>query len=119
MDYFNSNETDKVTSIDTLFNCKKFIDSHHGNEIPFYSKFVEDSQLFADFIYKRMIPRNNQEIVDVLLVNETASKIKSRILFLGGHRTDFLDSKGYKIFGKYLVPKPREVNQKEQKYLLS
>ena len=119
MDYFNSNDSDKITSIDTLFNCKKFIDSHHGNEIPFYSKFVEDSQLFADFIYKRMIPRNNQEIVDVLLVNETASKIKSRILFLGGHRTDFLDSKGYKIVGKYLVPKPREVNQKEQKYLLS
>ena len=119
MDYFNSNDTDKVTSIDTLFNCKKFIDSHHGSEIPFYSKFVEDSQLFADFIYKRMIPRNSQEIVDVLLVNETISKIKSRILFLGGHRTDFLDSKGYKIVGKYLVPKPREVKEGEQNYLLS
>ena len=31
MDYFNSNDSDKITSIDTLFNCKKFIDSHHGN----------------------------------------------------------------------------------------
>ena len=100
MDYFNSNDSDKVTSIDTLFHCKKFIDSHNSNEIPFYTKFIEDSQLFADFISKRMIPRNNQEIIDVLLVNETIIQIKNRNKILGGQKTEFLNSKQYKIIGK-------------------
>ena len=119
MDYFNSSNTDKVTSIETLFNCKKFIDSHHSSDIPFYTKFIDESQLFADFIYKRMIPRNNQEIIDVLMVNETITQIKNRNKILGGHKTDFLDSKQYAIVGKYMVPKPREINKDEQKHLLS
>ena len=119
MDYFNSNESDKLTSIETLFNCKKFINSHHGTDIPFYSKFVLDSQLFSDFIYKRMLPRNNQEIIDVLLVNETIIKIKNRNKIIGSQKTNFLDSKGYKILGKYAVPKPREVNKVEKEHLFS
>ena len=119
MDYFNSNDSDKVTSIDTLFHCKKFIDSHSSSDIPFYTKFIEDSQLFADFISKRMIPRNNQEIIDVLLVNETIMKIKNRNKFIGGHKTEFLDCQQYKIVGKYVVPRPREISKDERKNLLS
>ena len=113
MDYFKSNDSDKVTSIDTLFKCKKFIESHGANEIPFYTKFVEESQLFADFIYKRMIPRNSQEIIDVLLVNETIISIKNRNKFIGIQKTEFLDSKSYEIVGKYVVPKAREANEEE------
>ena len=119
MDYFNSSNTDKVTSIETLFNCKKFIESHHASDIPFYTKFIDESQLFADFIYKRMIPRNNQEIIDVLMVHETNIKIKNRNKILGGSKTDFLDSKLYKVVGKYMVPKPREISKEEQIYLLN
>ena len=113
MDYFKSNDSDKVTSIDTLFNCKKFIESHGESEIPFYTKFVEESQLFADFIYKRMIPRNSQEIIDVLLVNETIISIKNRSRLIGSQKTEFLDSKAYRILGKYVVPKARSANKEE------
>ena len=114
MDYFNTNDSDKVTSIDTLFNCKKFIESHGDNEIPFYTKFIEDSQLFADFIYKRMIPRNSQEIIDVLLVNETIISIKNRTKLIGTHKTEFISNNNkYKIIGKYVVPKAREANKEE------
>jgi len=119
MDYFKSNDSDKVTSIDTLFKCKKFIESHGINEIPFYTKFVEESQLFADFIYKRMIPRNSQEIIDVLLVNETIISIKNRSRFLGSEKTEFLESKAYKILGKYVVPKARSANADEISILKS
>ena len=117
MDYFDSNDSDKVTSIDTLFYCKKFIESHHKNDKPFYTRFVEESQLFADFIYKRMIPRNNQEIIDVLFVNETIIRLKNKNKIIGSTKTDFLDSQQYKVVGKYVVPKPREVTDKEQKHL--
>jgi len=114
MDYFKSNDSDKVTSIDTLFNCKKFIESHGTNDIPFYTKFIEDSQLFADFIYKRMIPRNSQEIIDVLLVNETIISIKNRNKIIGAQKTEFISNNNkYKIVGKYVVPKAREANKEE------
>ena len=63
-----------MTSIETLFICDKFINSHSESDTEFYEKFVKESQLFADFIYKRMIPRNNQEIVDISLVNEKTTK---------------------------------------------
>ena len=113
MDYFKSNDSDKVTSIDTLFKCKKFIESHNEKDIPFYTKFVEESQLFADFIYKRMIPRNSQEIIDVLLVNETIIDLKNRNKIIGTQKTEFLNSDGYKLLGKYVVPKAREANKEE------
>ena len=114
IDYFKSNDSEKVTSIDTLFNCKKFIESHNENDIPFYTKFVEDSQLFADFIYKRMIPRNSQEIIDVLLVNETIISIKNRNKFIGTQKTEFISNNNkYKIVGKYVVPKASEANKEE------
>ena len=119
MNYFKHTK-DVVTSIETLFNCDEFIKNHSSNDIPFYNKFVKDSQLFADFIYKRMIPKNNQEIIDVLLVNDTLTKIKNKNQFFGKGKeaTDFLDSRDYKIKNKYIVPKPRSVTEKEKKVII-
>jgi len=117
LDYFKQTDSDKVTSIETLFKCEKFVKSH-GSDLDFYSKFVDDSQLFADFIYKRMIPRNTQEIVDVLLINETITKIKNKNKLLGKGHTDFLDSKEYKAKNKYVVPKPKELVNEEINLLI-
>ena len=117
MDYFKQTDSDKVTSIDTLFKCEKFIKSH-SSDISFYQKFVDDSQLFADFIYKRMIPRNTQEIIDVLLINETIIKIKNKGKLLGKGHTDFLNSDQYEAKNKYVVPKPKELTNDEVKFLI-
>ena len=112
MDYFKSSDQDKVTSIETLFQCPKFIQNHNNSD--FYQKFIDESQLFADFIYKRMIPRNNQELLDVLLVNETNIKIRNRQKIFGAKEsTDFLDSKEYKLSNKYIVPMPRKLTNNE------
>ena len=113
MDYFKSSDQDKVTSIDTLFQCPKFIKTHNSSDVDFYKKFIDESQLFADFIYKRMIPRNTQEIIDVLLVNETNIKIKNRQKYFSKESTDFLDSKEYKPSNKYIVPIPRKLTNEE------
>ena len=114
MDYFKSSDQDKVTSIDTLFQCPKFIKTRNSSDVAFYKKFIDDSQLFADFIYKRMIPRNNQEIIDVLLVNETNIKIKNKQKYFGAKEsTDFLDSHEYKPSNKYIVPIPRKLTNEE------
>ena len=81
LDFFKSSgDSDSVTSIETLFKCEQFI--KHSNlsqsDIPFYTKFINDSQLFADFIYKRMIPRNNNELMDILIVNDYLASIKKK-----------------------------------------
>ena len=114
MDYFKVSNTDKTTSTKTLFQCPKFVKMHSSNEIDFYDKFVDISQLFGDFIYKRMIPRNNQELIDVLIVNETNIKIKNKNKYFGQKElTDFLDSKEYFPSNKYMVPAPRKLTKEE------
>ena len=111
LDYFKQTDSDKMTSIDTLFKCDKFIKMHSSDK--FYIKFVDESQLFADFIYKRMIPRNTQEIIDVLLINETITKIKNKNKILGKGHTDFLKSNEYKQKNNYVVPKAKELTEDE------
>ena len=113
MDYFKSSDQDKVTSIDTLFQCPKFIKTHNSSDADFYKKFIDESQLFADFIYKRMIPRNTQEIIDVLLVNETIVKIKNKQKYFSKESTDFLESHEYDLLNKYIVPIPRKLTNNE------
>ena len=117
MNYFKNTENDIVTSIETLFNCNQFIKSHSSSDVPFYTKFVNESQLFADFIYKRMLPKNNQELIDVLLVNDILIKIKNKNRLFGKDQTDFSGSDKYKRNNRYIVPKPRELTEKEKKYI--
>ena len=117
MNYFKNTDNDIVTSIETLFNCNQFIKSHSLSDISFYTKFVNESQLFADFIYKRMIPKNNQELIDILLVNDILTKIKNKNKYFGKEQNDFLDSDKYERNNRYIVPKPRELTNKEKKFV--
>ena len=118
LNYFKSNEEDKVTSTDTLFNIDSFVKSHNANDLDFYQKFVEDSQLFGDFIYKRMIPRNNQEIIELSLVNERTGKNKIKFFEREKRQSTLLNFQDFKITNKYIVSKPREIS-KEEKNILS
>ena len=109
LDFFKSND-DKVTSIETLFNCDQFIKNIHSqSDIPFYTKFIKDGQLFADFIYKRMIPRNNNEWMDILIVNDYFTSLKKKAKIKGN---DNIQNE-YKINNKYIVDGPRELIEKE------
>ena len=121
-DYLNINyfkyTQDVVTSIETLFKCEEFIKYHPTCDAPFYTKFVKDSQLFSDFIYKRMIPKNNQEIIDVLLVNDTLTKIKNKTKFFGKDPTDFSDSTEYLIKNTYEVQGARKLTEMEIKDIM-
>ena len=118
MDYFKSSDSEQLTSINTLFSCEKFINIHNSNDIPFYEKFVLESQLFADFIYKRMIPRNNQELMDILLVNDLLNKLKRKSK-LFGKEIIFSEGDEYTIKNKYIVPKAREISDKEKDVIIT
>ena len=117
MDFFKSSDSDNVTSIETLFKCEEFIKSsnHNQNDTSFYTRFINDSQLFADFIFKRMIPRNNNELMDILIVNDYLASIKKK-LFKKGKDNEHND---YQINNKYIVPRPRELSEEEISKILS
>ena len=117
MDFFKSSgDSDNVTSIETLFKCEQFIknSNHSQSDIPFYTKFINDSQLFADFIYKRMIPRNNNELMDILIVNDYLSSIKKK-----NKKGKEEEQNDYKINNKYIVPRPRELSEEETTKIMS
>ena len=97
---------DDYVSITTLFNCEKFIKSsyHSQSDYAFYSKFVDISQLFMDFIYKNMIPKNNSQLMDILIVNNYYQKKK---------KTKSNEVDPYLINNKYVVPFPKELTKEE------
>ena len=108
-DFFNED----MISIMTLFNCQKFVKSsyHHQNDYPFYTKFVEDSQLFQDFIFKNMIPKNNNELMDILIVNNYYNSQKKK-----KNKIDEQDE--YAIKNKYIVPRPKEITKEEKNKII-
>ena len=113
LDFFKSSDNEKGTSIETLFNCDKFIKSIHSQaDIPFYNKFIKDAQMFSDFIYKRMIPKNNSELMDILLVNDY---IKKKIKYKGKDE----EQNKYQISNVYSVDYPRELTEREISDILS
>ena len=108
-DFFN----DDLVSINTLFNCEKFMKSsyHYQNDYDFYSKFVNESQLFQDFIFKNMIPKNNNELMDILIVNNYFNLQKKK-------KAKSNEPDDYTINSKYVVPPPKELTNEEKNEIM-
>lgn len=112
-DYFKNKLTN--TGIKNLFKIKEFIDSHSNNEKFFYKKFTE-TQMFSDFIYKKMIPKNLNEKLEILLVDESLNKINNKKLFSKKKSVVFLDSKDYEHSITYEIPQSRILSSIENKF---
>ena len=54
-----------------------------------YRKLLELNINPSSFIYKRMIPKNKQEIIDILLVNDILIKIKKKNRLFGKIKQNF------------------------------
>ena len=50
--YYKSHQKLQSTNINTLFQVKKFIESFPENDKKFYHKFITETQIFSDFIFK-------------------------------------------------------------------
>ena len=102
-----------LVSITTLFNCPQFVKSsyHSQNDADFYIKFIEESQLFQEFIFKNMVPKNNNELMDILIVNNYLNPSKKK-------KTK-TEEDPYTIKNKYIVPRPKEITDDEKSKILS
>ena len=108
---------DAKAYIENIFKCEEFINCRQNIEFPFYTKLVYESQLFNDLIYKLMIPENNRDFVDNLLIYNTMTKIKNKTNFFGKASTRFEECIEYVKKDRYSVPKVKELNEKEKIFI--
>jgi len=103
--------------LEVLFKVKEFLNDVPPSEKEFYDKFITETQLFGDYLYKRMIPKNSQEKIRVLLFDETIHEYHKPI-FPKNHQCVFIKSPEYNFEQKYEVQKPREINEKEKNFII-
>ena len=114
-DYFKNKMKYKSSSINALFKCKDFVNSKPSNERNFYQKIVE-SQMFSDFILKRMIPKDRNDKIDILFLDEhiTKKNNEKKSIFKKKKSLVFLNSKEYEHKHIYNVFKPKELSAEEK-----
>ena len=101
---FYSHETPRL---ETLFKVQDFLKKVPSNDKNFFDKFVSETQIFGDFIYLRMIPKNSKEKIRILLFDEKInenSKNSSKV---------FTETKEYDFVETHSPQKPRSLTKKE------
>jgi len=89
------------------FKMNKFLNNISSNDTAFYKKFI-NTQMFTDYIYKRMTPKDKIDQTEVLYFEE---KI---FLFKGEEdKIVYLDSKLFDINNEYKVPKVSAITDEE------
>ena len=114
-DYFFNKSKYKNSSIQGLFKIKDFVNAHSSNERAFLEKFM-NSQMFSDFIFKKMLPKNTNDKMDILFFDENLNKkYNDKIKLFGKKKTlFFLTSKEYQYNNTHNVPKVKSLSQEEK-----
>ena len=114
-DYFINKSKYKSSSIQGLFKVKEFINNHSSNEKNFVQKLV-NSQMFSDFIFKKMLPKNINDKMDILFFDENINKKNNDKILLFGKKKAifFINSTEYQYKHVYNVPKVKELSLEEK-----
>ena len=104
----------KIKNLEILFKTKEFIESHSTSERPFYTELTK-TQMFNDFILKKMIPKDITDKLDILLFDENINKInnKKKTFFSRKNSTSFLTSKEYEFKSNHKIPKVKSLLDEE------
>ena len=112
LDFYSSNE---AARLEILFKVDNFLNDVPNAEKDFYNKFITETQLFGDFIYMRMIPKNSREKIQILSFDEQINKNYPNI-YNKSQQNIFLDSKEYDFCNKYSVQKARKITKEEKDF---
>ena len=99
----------------SLFKLDDYLASLSSSDHDFYSKFISETQIFGDFLYKRMIPKDSSEKLQILSFDEKINE-KMASMFYKPPPSIFTTSKEYKFINKYKVQKPRTITDVEITY---
>ena len=94
--------------------CVFFVDSNSYNERSFYKKIVE-TQMFNDFIFKKMIPKDINDRLEILFFDEHINKKNNKKLFTKNKPILYLNSKEYEYENTYSIPLINGLHSREKK----
>ena len=103
-DFYSSNNS---PSLEALFKVKDFLKKIPPIDKGFYNKFISETQIFGDFLYLRMIPKNTKEKIRILLFDEKINENSKNITNV------FTQTKEYEFVSIHNIQKPRTLTEKE------
>ena len=103
-DFYSSNT---APSLDVLFRVSDYLKKVPATDKNFYEKFITETQIFGDFLYLRMIPKNTKEKIRILLFDEKINQNSKSITNI------FTQTKEYKFVDNHIIQRPRKLTKKE------
>ena len=103
-DFYSSNTT---PSLEVLFKVTDYLKKIPGTDKNFYDKFITETQIFGDFLYLRMIPKNTKEKIRILLFDEKINQNSKSITNV------FTQTKEYDFVDNHEIQRPRVLTKKE------
>ena len=108
-DFYSSNIS---PSLEVLFKVEEFLNQVSSADRAFYDKFINEAQLFQEFLFLRMVPKNTREKIQILSFDEKINE-NSASVFYRPPPSVFINSREYDFINTYKVLKPRSLTKKE------
>ena len=104
--------TNTMPSLEMLFKVPEYLKTIPQADKKFYEKFIEETQIFGDFIYLRMVPKNSKEKIRILKFDEKINENSntSRYSKVGGV---FTNTKEFEYVNTSAILKPRPLSKQE------
>ena len=112
LEFYKSNI---MPCLDILFKVEDYLKEIPTVDKEFYEKFVSETQIFGDFLFLRMIPKNSKEKMRILLFDERINE-NSTGIFSKPPPMVFTTSKDYDIIDKFELQRPRRIKENEIQY---
>ena len=102
-----------MPSLELLFKVDDYLKTIPAVDKNFYMRFITETQIFGDFIYLRMIPKNSKEKIRILKFDETINENSSFSRYLKSSSGIFTSTKEYEFVNNFAIQKPSSLTQKE------
>ena len=112
LDFYSSNA---APSLELLFKVNEYLKEFSSTDKAFYNKFITETQIFGDFIFMRMIPKNSKEKIQILSFDEKINE-NSAGYFSQPIPSVFSHSEEYKFNIDIVIQKPHELSIVEKGY---
>ena len=112
LDFYSSNI---MPCLEILFKVEDYLKIIPQTDKEFYDKFISETQIFGDFLYLRMIPKNSKEKLRILLFDEKINE-NSTGIFSKPPPMVFTNCEDYNFKEKYKINMPRDLNKDEIDY---
>ena len=106
---------DIMPCLEILFKVKDYLEEIPSQDKEFYDKFISETQIFGDFLYLRMIPKNSKEKIRILLFDEKINE-NSTGIFSKPPPMIFTNCKDYDFKEEKFIELPKKLNKDELYY---